>query len=121
MPDIVAPDIEEPMGDLTVTRKKVMIKLSELKEHKPSGPDNIKPCLLKQFSSQLSLPLQTIFSKSLHKDEVPYKWMKANITAIFKNGDRKDPGNYRAISVTSVVCKVRESFISRLCGNKPLI
>ncbi len=109
------------MGDLTVTRRKVKIKLSELKEHKPSGPDNIKPCLLKQFSTQLSLPLQTIFSKSLHTAEVSYQWMKANITAIFKKGDRKDPGNYRAISVTSVGCKVRESFFSRLCGNKPLI
>ena len=34
-----------------------------------------------------------------------------NITAIFKNGDREVPGNYRPISLTSVVCKVLESFI----------
>ena len=54
VPDIVTPDKEEPMGDLIVTREQVKIKLSKLKVHKSSGPDNIKPCLLKQFSTHLT-------------------------------------------------------------------
>ena len=39
-PGIVAPDIKETMGDLTVTTEHVKNKL---KEHNCSRPDNIKP------------------------------------------------------------------------------
>ncbi len=59
VPDTVTPDIQEPMADLIVTREQVKIKLSKLKVkvHKSSGSDKFKPCLLKQFSIQLSLSL----------------------------------------------------------------
>ena len=35
----------------------------------------------------------------------------ANITAIFKKGNRKSTGNYRPISLTCIVCRVLESII----------
>ena len=34
-----------------------------------------------------------------------------NITALFKKGEKKCAGNYRSVSLTSVVCKVLESVI----------
>ena len=36
---------------------------------------------------------------------------KANITAIYKKGSKKLAGNYRPVSLTSVVCKLMESII----------
>ena len=39
--------------------------------------------------------------------------MTANITPIFKKGDRGDPSNYRPISLTSVCCKILEHIIHR--------
>ena len=39
---------------------------------------------------------------------IPEDWKLANVTAIHKKGNRQDPGNYRPISLTSVVGKTME-------------
>jgi hypothetical protein len=44
----------------------------------------------------------------LHKD-----WRDANISSIFKKGDKHLPGNYRPVSLTSVTCKILEHIICR--------
>ena len=38
-------------------------------------------------------------------------WRVANVTPIFKKGNRSLPCNYRPVSLTSVVCKVMESVV----------
>ena len=48
---------------------------------------------------------------SLQLKQVPSDWKYANVTPIFKKGDKSDPGNYRPISLTSQICKVLESII----------
>ena len=39
------------------------------------------------------------------------KWKEAEVRPIFKKGSKSSPGNYRPVSLTSVLCKVLESFI----------
>ena len=48
---------------------------------------------------------------SIHLKQVPTDWKHANITPIFKKGDKSDPGNYRQLSLTSQICKVLESIL----------
>ena len=55
----------------------------------------------------------------------PDDWKKANITCIFKKRNKQDPGNYRPVSLTSVICKllertVREEIVNHLSVNKLL-
>ena len=100
-----------PLTSISITRKAIADKLKNMKPTKSPGPDGISPVLLKTFSETLALPLEIIFKQSLDTGEIPSVWKKANITAIFKSNDKKDPNNYRPISLTSVVCKVLESFI----------
>ena len=39
-------------------------------------------------------------------------WRSANITSIFKQGDRQQPSNYRPVSLTSIVSKLFEQIVN---------
>ena len=49
--------------------------------------------------------------KSLASMTLPGDWKQAHVSALYKKGNRQDPGNYRPVSLTSVVGKVVEEFI----------
>ena len=66
--------------------------------------------LLKELAESICIPLSILFNKSL-KEGAHESWMKAIITPIFKKGARSDPGNYRPVSITSVISKVMESIV----------
>ena len=54
-------------------------------------------------------PLLThLFQQSLRKGIVTAPWKQANATIIYKKGDKTDSGNYRRVSLTSLVCKILE-------------
>jgi hypothetical protein len=42
---------------------------------------------------------------------LPKDWRDANISSIFKKGDKHLPENYRPVSLTSVTCKILEHLI----------
>ena len=56
--------------------------------------------------------IQLIFEKSLATGKLPSDWTKANVTPIFKKGEKSDPSNYRPISLTCILCKVMEHIIA---------
>ena len=82
--------------------------LSNLKEHKAKGPDEIPTILLKRLSTSVSPALT---QASLHQYKIPMEWKTANIVPVFKKGDRSNPGNYRPVSLTSVCSKLLEHVI----------
>ena len=87
--------------------------LSEVDINKATGPDNIPCRILKTNANALAPVLQVIFSQTLQTGYLPLDWLLANVTAIFKSGDRTSPSNYRPISLTSVPCKIFEHIIHR--------
>ena len=66
---------------------------------------------MQEVKCQISKPLSILFNKSLTLCKVPSDWKCANVTPIFKKGNKSQPGNYRPISLTSVVCKLLETVI----------
>ena len=42
---------------------------------------------------------------------VPEDWKRANVVPIFKKGKKEDPGNYRPVSLTSILGKLFERII----------
>jgi hypothetical protein len=89
----------------------VQTKLEKLQTEKSMGVDGINGNVLKNCAKSLAVPLSLIYSKSLSCERCPEIWKRANVTPLFKKGSRLDPGNYRPISLTSIVCKVMEKII----------
>ena len=50
--------------------------------------------------------IEQLFSVIWQEEIVPRQWRDGFIVNIFKKGDRKDPGNYRGITLLGVVGKV---------------
>ncbi|PIK34464.1 putative RNA-directed DNA polymerase from mobile element jockey-like [Apostichopus japonicus] len=105
---------DRPKLDTVLFSDDVVLKeLLRLNVSKASGPDAIHPYLLKTFAHYFCVPLSLIFSKFMDEGYVPRDWRCANITPIFKKGDKTKPCNYRPVSLTSVVCKVMESIVKK--------
>ena len=99
------------MPTITFSNEGIEKLLLELDTNKAPGPDRIPCYILKHCASEISPILRIIFEQSLSTSSVPKDWLTANITAIYKKGDRSSPANYRPISLTSVCCKVMEHII----------
>ena len=102
---------EEKMKDIDISEDKVREKLLGLDPTKAAGPDEIPPSMLKALADELCIPLAIIFRKSLNEGVVPEDWRTAHIIPVFKKGSRAKAGNYRPISLTSVIGKVLERII----------
>ena len=96
---------------VAITKEKVLGKLKGLKVDKSPGPDGIHPRVLKEIAEEIVEALVVIFQESLEAGRVPEDWKVANITPLFKKGGRQQAGNYRQVSLTSVIDKILESII----------
>jgi hypothetical protein len=86
-------------------------RLARLDGSKSQGVDNVHPHVLKNCASSLKIPLEIVFRKSLNTGEVPNLWKKANVTPLFKSGNKNFMSNYRPVSLTSIVCKIMEGIV----------
>ena len=74
--------------------EEVAFQIEKLLANKSPGPDGLSPVHLKMIKDELVKLLTMIFNKSLQEGIVPKDFRMANITPIFKKGDRKMPNNY---------------------------
>ncbi|KAF1595969.1 UNVERIFIED_CONTAM: hypothetical protein FQV16_0016447, partial [Eudyptes robustus] len=93
------------------SREVVSDLLHHLDIHKSMGLDGIHPRVLRELVEVLTKPLSIIYQQSWLTREVPVDWRLANVTPIYKKGQKEDPGNYRPVSLTSVLEKVMEQMI----------
>ena len=105
-------DESHHLGQLFVTAEMISQKIKMMKENKSPGVDGIIPKLLKEIVNEISIPLANFFNISLKEGIVPAEWKEANVTPLFKKGLRSKTENYRPRSLTSVLCKLLETFIT---------
>ena len=87
--------------------------LAHVNPSKASGPDNIPNRILEECANQLAPSLSIIFQLSIDSGELPNDWREANISCIFKKGDKHLAENYRPVSLTSVPSKLLEHIICK--------
>ena len=87
--------------------------IRELSPNSAAGPDGIPSSLLINCASEIAPLLRKLFTASFLKGYIPPSFKRAAIVPIFKSGDKCLPGNYRLISLTSVIRKVYERIIRK--------
>ena len=102
----------QKISPLVISNDGVLQQLKELNASKAQGPDEIPPWFLKLAAEDISPYLTNIFQTSIDTGKVPSMWKEANITPVFKKGNRAEAANYRPVSLTSVICKVLEHIVS---------
>ena len=114
-PDGIVPIIENRTGvtisDMVITEDMVRKELRNLNPNKSCGPDDIHSRMLIELADLLAGPITLLFNQSFENSTLPREWKQAFISPIFKKGSKSNAENYRPISLTSILCKIMESFI----------
>lgn len=98
--------------EINITCAGVLKLLQKLNPNKAAGPDNIRPKILKELAIEIAPILTIIFRRSLETGEVPPDWRSANVSPVYKKGDRYKAENYRPISLTCICCKLMEHIVT---------
>jgi len=106
-------NIELAIDDMVVTSEEVKSVIKSLDTSKAVGPDKIHNKILIASLPIIAEPLSILFTRSLNEGIFPNIWKTANITPIFKKGDKGDCSNYRPISLLSCVGKVLEKCVQK--------
>lgn len=115
--DVEAPIIkdqksEEPqISAVNFTSTDILRKIKDMKKRSAPGPDGILSQIILEVREEVSGPLAQSFNKSRVEGKLPQNWKNANVNPIFKKGDKSQPGNFRPVSLTSIICKLMESVI----------
>ncbi|KAK4806707.1 LOW QUALITY PROTEIN: hypothetical protein QYF61_027708 [Mycteria americana] len=95
----------------TIQGEMVINLLHHLDTHRSMGVGGIHPRVLRELAEVLTKPLSILYQQSWLTREVPVDWRLTNVTPIYKKGQKEDLGNYRPVSLTSVVRMVMEQII----------
>ena len=100
------------MWHRTVDPKGVAKLLDGLNIHKASGPDGLNARVLKECSNEISQLLALIYNESLARGDVQDEWRQANVSPVFKKGEKYDAANYSSVlSLTCICCKTLEHIL----------
>ena len=97
--------------DVLISEEDVYESLCKIDTSKPCGPDEVSGHLLREGAPWLAGPLTKLFQLSLSQGCLPSDWTSANITPVFKKGNKHFLSNYRPISLTCLVVKLLERLV----------
>ena len=111
--DFTLPDIESKFKFTHVNEDDILKTINLLKSDSAPGPDGISAGTLKFIAKFIAKPLVYITNLTLDKGKFPQVFKTANVTPIFKDGDKRNPKNYRPISVINTISKILEKLTAK--------
>ena len=104
-------EVGDGIQDIIVEAEMLRKLLVKVRQDKSSGVDGITPRVISELKNEIIEPLLIIMNESLRTGIVPRDWRDADISPIFKKGQRSSVGNYRPVSLTSQIGKLLEAVI----------
>ena len=95
-----------------ITEKNIISSIKKLKPKKSTGPDNIPAHIYKGLSEYIASPLKHIFNLAITNKQFPEDLKTAQITPVYKSGNKNEIKNYRPISLINVLSKIYETILS---------
>ena len=100
-----------------VSEEYVYKELSSLNVSKSTGLDDLPARFIRDGASVLTSPITFIINQSILTETVPSTMKQARVKPLFKKNSPLDVGNYRPVSILSIVFKVLErSVYNQLYG-----
>ena len=104
---------EEGVLNKGITLKEVIWGCKKNKQSKAEGDDQVITEWLKFGGDRMKFALLKMFRMFWDLEMVPKAWnCRGVISAIFKDGDKRDPLNYRGVTLLSVVGKTFTSILN---------
>lgn len=94
-----------------VSEEFVFKELSQLNSYKSTGLDEIPARFLKDGASLLKIPVTFLLNMSISENSVPDALKIARVKPLYKKNSNLDVGNYRPVSILSIVSKILEKAI----------
>jgi hypothetical protein len=91
------------MKNISISKKGILKLINNINPNKAVG--NIADKILQENADICSDIFAIIYKKSVETGQVPLDWNHANVTPVYKKGDKHHPANYRPISRTCIFCK----------------
>ena len=102
---------DTPLTKIEINEDNILKHLTKLNTSKSAGPDGIHSKVLFETRHQIITPLCIIYKNSANNGILPQEWKMANVIPIYKKGSKKQPCNYRPVSLTAICCKILERII----------
>ena len=106
LPDNTFPNLH--LDNIIFSQLEVESVLKTLVTGKASGPNGLSNRILRELSSELSIPFCSLFNQSLRTGTFPATYKEANVCPVPKKGDMSIISNYRPISLLNSESKVFE-------------
>ena len=102
---------DQRIDQLTIGNDDIIALIRNINPNKATGSDGISGQMLLLCDDSVILPLKIIFRNILSTSTYPDIWKLANVTPIFKKGDKQLIKNYRPISLLPICGKMFEQII----------
>ena len=99
------------IDQIHIENEDIITLIRKLNPNKANGSDGISAQMLLLCDNSVILPLRIIFTNILTTATYPNMWKLADVTPIFKKGDKQLTKNYRPISLLPICGKMSEKII----------
>ena len=91
-----------------VSPPEILKFISQLKNKKSCGLDDISNSLIKDIANEIIVPLSHTINLSFSSGKFPDILKESKVIPLYKKGDKTLPENYRPLTLTSNVAKIYE-------------